>query len=96
MKTWMELGSMINLGAIASSLGNMMKQLQNWRWKQFGNVIKEINKSLSRLEELMSMNADRKEIREATNKINELLYREEMMLMQRSRVAWLKEGDQKT
>ena len=96
MKTWTDLGSMINLGDISSGLGNLMKKLQVWSRKKFGNVIKEINKSRSRLEELLSMNADRREIREATDSLNELLYREEMMWMQRSRVAWLKEGDRNT
>ena len=89
MNTWTELGSMLNLGDIASRLGNMMKRLQEWSQNFFGNVIKEINKSCSRLEELMSMNADRKEIREATDRMNELLYREEMLWMQRSHIAWL-------
>nr|XP_040258536.1 uncharacterized protein LOC109764695 [Aegilops tauschii subsp. strangulata] len=96
MKTWTDLGSMLNLGDISSGLGNLMKKLQDWSRRKFGNVIKEINKSRSRLEELLSMNADRKEIREATDSLNELLYREEMMWMQRSRVAWLKEGDRNT
>ena len=62
MNTWTELGSMLNLGDIAYGLGNMTKKLQEWSRKKFGSVIKEINKSRSRLEELMSMNADRKEI----------------------------------
>jgi hypothetical protein len=48
------------------------------------------------LEELMSMNADRREIRAVTDKMNELLYREEMMWMQRSRIDWLREGDKNT
>ena len=63
---------------------------------KFGNVIKEINKSRTQLEELLAMNADRKDIREASDRLNELLYREEMMWMQRSRVDWLKEGDRNT
>ena len=76
MNTWTDLGSLLNLGDIAVGLGTMMKKLQDWSRKKFGNVIKEINKSRTRLEELMSMNADRKEIREATDRMNELLYRE--------------------
>lgn len=39
------------------------------------------------------MNADRCEIRKATDRMNELLYREELMWMQRSRITWLKDGD---
>jgi hypothetical protein len=42
------------------------------------------------------MNADRMEIRAVTDKMNEMLYREEMMWMQRSRVDGLREGDRNT
>jgi hypothetical protein len=49
------------------------------------------------LEELKSSStAERQEIRRITDKMNELLYREEMMWLQRSRVAWLREGDKNT
>ena len=47
MNTWTEFGSMLNLGEIASGLGNLMKKLHDWNRKKFGNVIKEINKSRS-------------------------------------------------
>lgn len=36
------------------------------------------------------MNADQETIREATDRMNELLYREEMIWMQRSRIDWLR------
>ena len=42
------------------------------------------------------MNADRREIRKVTDHMNELLYREELLRLQRSRVDWLRDGDQNT
>jgi len=36
------------------------------------------------------------EVRRISDRMDELLYRKEMMWLQRSRIAWLKEGDQNT
>ena len=59
----------------------------------FGNVNEQIEKSRTKLEELMSMNADCQEIRKLTDRMNQLLYKEELMWLQRSRISWLKDGD---
>ena len=59
LNAWKDLGAMLNLGEFSVGLGTVMKQLQSWSRKKFGNVLKDINKSRSHLEELMSMNADR-------------------------------------
>ena len=64
--------------------------------KKFGNIRREIAKSRSQLEELMHMNADKADIRMITDRMNELLYQEEMLWLQRSRITWLKEGDRNT
>jgi hypothetical protein len=44
----------------------------------------------------MLNNADQRDIRQATDYMQELLYREQMLWLQRSRVTWLKEGDRNT
>jgi hypothetical protein len=81
---------------VSAGLGRITTDLQIWSKEKFGNVTKQLEQSRTRLEELMNMNADRAEIRRVTDHMNELLYREEMMWMQRSRVDWLKEGDRNT
>src|SRR6185437_6783425 len=43
-----------------------------------------------------SDDASRKKAKETVDEMNEMLYREEMMWLQRSRVSWLKEGDRNT
>jgi hypothetical protein len=54
--------------------------------------IKEKNESLSSQNHV----ANQGEIQRLSRSMDELLYREEMMWLQRSRIAWLKEGDQNT
>lgn len=82
---WKAAGSKRNLRDVHLALGQVMGKLHSWSNKKFGNVTRELEKSRSRLEELMHMNADRAELRREMDAMNELLYREEMMWLQRSK-----------
>jgi hypothetical protein len=75
-----------------------MDSLQKWRKSNFTSVPKEIERKRAKLENLRNLT---EEVSIAARvglekEMDELLYREEIMWMQRSRVAWLCEGDHNT
>jgi outer membrane protein assembly factor BamD (BamD/ComL family) len=55
-----------------------------------------LEKLRSQLADLQASNADSSAVKETIRNMNELLYREEMLWLQRSQVTWLKEGDKNT
>jgi hypothetical protein len=93
---WAAAGPKDNLAHVRSGLAGVMKHLHEWSKVKFGSVKDRLDKARNRLEELLHMNADREEIRQVADQMNELLYREEMMWMQRTRIDWLREGDRNT
>ena len=94
-EVWEAVRNDQNLAQLRDALSKTMSTLGAWS-KKFGSVTHDLAKSRSQLEELMHMNADRQDIRRVTGKMNGLLYQEEMLWLQRSRITWLKEGDRKT
>ena len=93
---WEQAGRKFSLGDVRAGLTKLMVELHAWGKKKFGNITQELERCRCRLEELMNMNADRNEIREVSDHMQELLYREEMLWMQRSRIDWLRNGDRNT
>jgi hypothetical protein len=75
-----------------------MFSLKKWSHTKFGAISKEINKIRKRMEELIIQNPskDQPELIDLRNRMEELLHHEEIMLLQRSRISWLREGDRNT
>jgi hypothetical protein len=87
-----------DLGDINSSLKEVMSGLYRWKAVHFKSLSKEIKQKRDKLEELHGRNDDSSsmEILKLTKEMDELLYREEIAWLQRSRITWLREGDQNT
>jgi hypothetical protein len=85
-----------DLGHISVALKNVLKSLKMWSREKFGSIRREIEEKRKDLAELQAADVDRNAIREAIREMNELLYREEMLWLQRARVDWLREGDRNT
>ena len=97
-KAWMRRNPGSDLGSLAENLKHMAASLKTWSREKFGNVTKEIERLRSLLEQLEGEDniGNRAEILQVKINLDELLYREEMMWLQRSRINWLKEGDRNT
>ncbi|XP_073367699.1 uncharacterized protein [Aegilops tauschii subsp. strangulata] len=95
-KSWAKNKPTRNLGSVATSLGKVMADLKQWSNANFGNVLKEIEQLRTQLSELELAGADRAQIRSNMNQLDEMLYMEEMLWLQRSRITWLKEGEHNT
>jgi hypothetical protein len=93
---WAGLGTKSDLGDIHGALNQVMLALHKWGNKKFGNVTRQLANMRRKVESLMACGAPQSEIREAMDMMNDLLYKEEMLWLQRSRIMWLKEGDRNT
>ncbi|KAK1610764.1 hypothetical protein QYE76_034437 [Lolium multiflorum] len=95
-QAWQEAGPKGDLSSVRAGLDKTMQVLQSWSRKKLGNLLAELDKCRKQLTALMQTGNDREAIRRVSDQMNELLYKEEMLWMQRSRINWLKEGDQNT
>jgi uncharacterized protein YjcR len=94
-KAWQRKNLGSDLGALAERLQVVTKDLKAWSRSNFWQITKQLEELH---DEVVSLECDDPirnwdAILTAKKKLDELLYREEMMWLQRSRVNWLKEGD---
>ncbi|EEC68693.1 hypothetical protein OsI_37162 [Oryza sativa Indica Group] len=94
--SWSSSGEKSDLGDINRSLAKVMAALRSWSKTKVKNVGRELAKARKKLGDLIASDADNSQIRFATDQMNELLYKEEMLWLQWSRVNWHKEGDKNT
>lgn len=73
-----------------------MYALRSWSNRKIKNVGRELESARKKLSDLLEAGADSATLRQASDQMNELLYREEMLWLQPSRINWLKEGDRNT
>jgi hypothetical protein len=84
-KVWCSMADRENLGGMVHALRNMQRALRQWTKDQFGAVSGELNDLRKQLEEVKSRTVVCwTEVCAITNRMDELLYREEMMWLQRS------------
>jgi hypothetical protein len=90
-KAWCSAPNRECLGGIMNAINCVQKALRSWSKEHFGQVTNELESLRQQLEEIKGRpDATRVEVRAITDRMDELLYREEMIWLQRSRITWLK------
>ncbi|CAM8926948.1 unnamed protein product [Rhodiola kirilowii] len=86
-------------GCISDKLSHLSHQLKVWNKSAFGNVgnqLRKLKKDLFEVRQCVRTKETSEREKKLSNEIDEWLIREETMWSQRSRIAWLREGDNNT
>jgi hypothetical protein len=87
------------LSGFANSLSSLQTGLESWGTSTFGNFKRKhqnLPKELDRVRRNSMGGGPSVEEKRLMEKINEVLYQEEIWIKQRARVNWLKSGDRNT
>lgn len=97
--TWTGSGTPSSLAQLVDNLGRVSSSLSTWARDCFGSVKRELQKARAELENVwrasMRSGPTLRE-KQLMKRISKLLSRKEIMMKQRSRIDWLKEGDRNT
>lgn len=98
-ESWGDANHIQSMQQLQTKLGNMRASFQDWEASVFGSIRKELGSLRRDLEDERRCSfysgPSRRE-RQIMVRMSELRAREEIMEKQRSRLAWLKEGDRNT
>lgn len=83
---------MNDLNDVGQALHGLSQVLKRWSHDSFGSVRKELQDLRQKLEGIQCIGGQAGEIKRIRNRMDELLYREELMWLQCSHIAWLKGG----
>jgi hypothetical protein len=88
---WSRRLPILDLGDINEAMKSMMNDLYSWKADAIGSVPRKLKEKRKELEELSLLSdLDSTEQRnQIAKEMDELLYREEIIWLQRSRIAWL-------
>ncbi|XP_042983366.1 uncharacterized protein LOC122312779 [Carya illinoinensis] len=100
-QVWSERGGNRGMEELLNLIQGCGQQLKIWNRHSFGLVKKKLNEARAELEKAQfshshSHDLNPEGLSQARNKVQLWLEREEVMWRQRSRIQWLKEGDQNT
>ncbi|XP_062186766.1 uncharacterized protein LOC133890399 [Phragmites australis] len=95
---WLHTQPVQHLGDVVTKLSATMSALHTWSREKIGSISRKLEDHRKRIEQLQRTASDGNsgEIKKLQWEMDELLYKEEMMWLQRSRISWLREGDRNT